>query len=810
MFWEDLPKDHENLLIGSGGLKSELIDALLYSSDLKLNELIQRFDYIEVPHPDAFLHYIDENDFTYSQILKLLKLLIQRAQKFGKTVVAIGDVRYENQNDQIFYKSLVYSKGIGNTAHFLFNYGKAKADTLKIPQLYFPTTDEMLDKFSFLKDQALIEDIVINNTHKIANLIDDNIIVIHDKLYTPKFDDSHIKLKELVYQTAHQMYGNPLPKIIKDRLEQEINPILEYGFDVIYWISHILVKKSNDSGYLVGSRGSVGSSLVATMAGITEVNPLPPHYVCPQCKHFELANIEGITSGFDLDDKTCNSCQITMIKDGQTIPFETFLGFKADKVPDIDLNFSGEFQPEVHNEVKRLFGDSHTLRAGTISTIKSKTGFGYIKKACEEYGFTYSNNFIDFLSTKIEGVKRTTGQHPGGIIIIPKEYDVAEFTPINYPADDISLDWKTTHFDFHAIHDNVLKLDLLGHLDPTAIRMLEKLTGLDVKKDVPKKDPKVLSLFYETDALGISPQAIGGEITGALGLPEFGTNFVRKMLYEAKPTSFADLISLSGLSHGTDVWSNNAQELIKNQGMTIKDVISCRDDIMVYLINKGVDPLNSFKIMEQVRKGKSITPEQEEELKKFNVPSWYIESMKKIKYMFPKAHATAYVLMAWRIAWFKLYHPLAYYATFFTTRVQEFDVEVLENDFGAKKINAKLKELDAIKNKKVNDKELIQTLEIARELYARGFKISKINLEKSLANEWVIDAANGALIPPFASIKGIGVSVAEKIVQAREESDFRSKEDFKKRSTINSTLFKTIDELGVLESLNETDQMTLF
>ncbi|VEU70069.1 PolC-type DNA polymerase III [Mycoplasmopsis glycophila] len=810
LFWEDLKMPSENLLYGSGGIRSELLDALFYSSDLKLNELIDKFDYIEVPHPRAFKHLVDENDFTKEDVLNMISLLINRAKERGKLVVAIGDVRYANPDDQIFYKSLVYSKGIGNVAHFLFNYQKARSNSIILPDLFFLTTTEMKNEFSFLNDAKLIEEIVVENTNKIANQIENDIVVIHSDLYTPKFDNSKEKLHELVYKRAHEIYGENLPEIVEKRLEKEITPILKYGFDVVYWISHKLVKMSMDNGYLVGSRGSVGSSLVATMAGITEVNPLAPHYICLKCHYFELSDDKNITSGYDLDDKECPNCKVVMKKDGQTIPFETFLGFNADKVPDIDLNFSGDFQAEVHNEVKRLFGESHTFRAGTISTIKSKIGFGYIKKACEEYGFTYSNNFIDFLSTKIEGVKRTTGQHPGGIIIIPKEYDVEDFTPINYPADDISIDWKTTHFDFHAIHDNVLKLDILGHVDPTAIRMLENITKVDVKKDIPSKDPKVLSLFSSTEALNISPESIGGEITGALGLPEFGTSFVRRMLYEAKPESFADLISLSGLSHGTDVWSNNAQDLIKDQGMTIKDVISCRDDIMVYLMNKGVDPQNSFKIMEQVRKGKSITPEQEEELKKSNVPGWYIESMKKIKYLFPKAHATAYVLMAWRIAWFKLYHPLPYYATYLTTRVDEFDVEVLSDDFGAKKINSKLKELDAIKNKKVKDKELIQTLEIARELYARGFSISNIILEQSLEKEWVIDVANKRLIPPFSAIKGLGLSAAEKIVQARKENDFRSREDFKKRSGINQTLYTTIAEMGILNHLDDTDQMKLF
>ncbi|AKA50127.1 hypothetical protein VO56_02665 [Mycoplasmopsis gallinacea] len=809
IFYQDLI-GVEGILIGSGGIRSPLIDAILYSSEDNVDRIISKFDYVEIPQPNSLEHLITDDGFSREQIEISLKNLYKKAKSLGKIPVAISDARYERKEHREFFKPLVYAKGIGNVPHFLFNYQKAAEGTLKIPQLHFLTTKEMKQAFTFLGNVDDINEVVIENTHKINQMIDDNIEVIKKDLYTPIFDNSKSKLPDLVYKTAHEKYGEKLPKIVEERIKKEIEPILKYGFDVIYWISHILVKKSLDNGYLVGSRGSVGSSLVATLSGITEVNPLPPHYICSNCKNFELVENTTVTSGFDLDDKDCDKCGTKMDKDGHTIPFETFLGFDADKVPDIDLNFSGEYQGEIHNEIKRLFGESHTFRAGTISTIKSKTAYGYIKKAVEEYGLPYSPAYIDFLSTKIEGVKRTTGQHPGGIIIIPKEYDVEDFTPSNYPADDIALDWKTTHFDFHAIHDNVLKLDILGHLDPTAIRMLERLTGIDVKKDIPKKDPRVMSLFSSTKELGISPSQIGDEKTGALGIPEFGTNFVRRMLNEAAPTSFADLISLSGLSHGTDVWTNNAQTLIKEKNMTIKDVISCRDDIMVYLINKGVDPLYSFKVMEQVRKGKGISNEQEVELKKHDVPDWYIESMKKIAYMFPKAHATAYVLMAWRIAWFKLYHPLAYYATFLTTRVEEFDVTVMANDPGAKKINAKLKELSSLSAKKVKDEELIVSLECARELYARGFTITNIQLTKSLDKEWVIDYQNKALIPPFSAIKGLGGAMAEKIIIAREEKPYRTKEDFAKRSGINSTLFGIVKEMGVLDELQDTDQMTLF
>ncbi|MFU2193139.1 PolC-type DNA polymerase III [Mycoplasma sp. 4079] len=813
LFMEDIKKT-ENILIGSGGLKSRFIDNIFYSSDIEIQKSAEFADYIEIPHPNALKHYLEPQEkFTQEEIYDGIKRMINWANKLDKIPVAIGDVRYKNKLDKEVFRCLVYSKGIGNSSHFLFDHRKVEFEgrNFLLPDLEFYTTDQMLESFKFLNDEQLINDLVIVNTNKIANLIDPEIKIVHDKLYTPKFDDSAVKLKELVYKTAHERYGEVLPQMIEERLQKEITPILKYGFDVIYWISHILVKKSLESGYLVGSRGSVGSSLVATFAGITEVNPLPAHYICPNCKNFVLNEDSNITSGFDLDDKNCDKCGTLMNKDGHTIPFETFLGFDADKVPDIDLNFAGDFQPIIHNEVKKLFGDSHTLRAGTISTIQSKTAFGYVKKANEEYNLGYSNAFVDYLSSKLEDIKRTTGQHPGGILIIPKEFDVEDFTPVNYPADDTSIDWKTTHFDYRAIHDNVLKLDLLGHIDPMAIRMLEKLTGLDVKKDIPKKDKRVMSLFSTTKELNITPEQIGGEPTGALGIPEFGTSFVRKMLIEAQPESFADLISISGLSHGTDVWTGNAQSLIKDMGLSLKDVISCRDDMMEYLMKKNIESKLAFKVMEQVRKGKGVTEEQVAILKKNNVPSWYIDSMQKIKYMFPKAHATAYVLMAWRIAWFKLYKPLEYYATFFTTRATEFDLHVMMNDFKIEKINKKIKEITLMNDRKVKDDQLLQTLELAREMYARGLSISNISLTKSLATEWVIDYEHNALIPPFTVVGGLGEAVANEIVNARNESEFVSKEDFRKRGRVNQTLYKILnEEFKVLDELNETNQLTLF
>ncbi|AWX70137.1 PolC-type DNA polymerase III [Mycoplasmopsis anatis] len=808
LFYEDLPRS-KNLLIGSSGIQGDLIDSLLYSSKDKIDYYIDLFDYIEIPAPQNLKHKVGYGEFTEEEIQRLLKYLVLRSKQKQKMVVAIGDVRYESKKDLSVYSILVNSKGIGGVSHYLYNYDRDVK--LQLPYNDFLTTDEMIQEFKFLNDIKLIEEIVIDNPNKIADLVEE-IEVIKKDLYTPKFDDSTIKLPELVYKTAHEIYGEKLPEIVEKRIKKEIEPILKYGFDVVYWISHILVKKSLDNGYLVGSRGSVGSSLVATLSGITEINPLEPHYICENCKHFEIANVPGITSGFDLEAKNCPNCSISMKRDGQSIPFETFLGFNADKVPDIDLNFSGDYQPVIHDEVKRLFGDGHTFRAGTISTIAEKTAYGYIKAVNEEQKLNYSPLFIEFLSKKLEGVKKTTGQHPGGIIIIPKEFSVEDFTPVNYPANDMSSTWKTTHFEYRAIHDNVLKLDILGHVDPMAIKMLERLTGLNVKKDIPVKDENVIGIFSNTKSLGIKPEDIGGEPTGALGIPEFGTGFVRQMLSKANPSSFADLVSLSGLSHGTNVWLNNAHDLIVNEGLTLKDVICCRDDIMIYLMSKGIEPSLSFKVMEQVRKGKSITAEQEKELLSKNVETWYIESMKKIEYMFPKAHATAYVLMAWRIAWFKVYYPLEFYATFFTTRCEAFDLVTMMNDYGANKINNKITEINSKdkKDRSTKEQNLIPTLELAREMYSRGYKISNINIYKSLEIEWVVDKENKALIPPFSVIDGLGYNVAHTIINARNERPFLSVEDFKRRTSVNQTQFKDMQELGIFDELDETDQMRLF
>jgi DNA polymerase-3 subunit alpha (Gram-positive type) len=565
------------------------------------------------------------------------------------------------------------------------------------------------------------------------------------------------------------------------------------------------VKKSLDDGYLVGSRGSVGSSLVATMTEITEVNPLPPHYVCPTCKHSEFFNDGSVGSGFDLPEKNCPRCNTRMVKDGHDIPFETFLGFYGDKVPDIDLNFSGEYQPQAHNYTKVLFGEDYVYRAGTISTVAEKTAFGYVKGYERDLGLELRQAEIERLASGCTGVKRSTGQHPGGIIVIPDYMDVYDFTPIQYPADDLSAEWRTTHFDFHSIHDNVLKLDILGHDDPTVIRMLQDLSGMD-PKSIPPDDPEVMKIFGGTEVLGVTPEQIDSN-TGTLGIPEFGTKFVRGMLEQTKPSTFTELLQISGLSHGTDVYLGNAEELIRLHNIPLADVIGCRDDIMVYLIHKGVEEGIAFKIMEGVRKGKGIPDDFQAIMRENNVPEWYIQSCLKIKYMFPKAHAAAYVLMALRVAWFKVHKPLLYYCAYFSVRAQDFDIVAMSQ--GKEMIKKRMKEIRE-KGMEASTKEqnLLTVLELANEMVERGFHFKMVDVDKSEASNFVIEG--DSLIAPFRAIQGLGLNVANKIVEARQEQPFLSKKDLATRGKVSKTLIDYMTENKVLDHLPDENQLSLF
>ena len=788
-----LSKYREGLIIGSACDKGEVFEGMMQKSPEEVEKIAEFYDYLEVMPKEVYAHLI-ELEYVRDEVSleAIISNIVKLGKKLGKPVVATGNVHYLNPNDKIYRKILVSSQG-----------GANPLNRHKLPDVHFRSTDEMLEAFSFLGKETA-EEIVVANTNLVADWID-VVKPIKDDLYTPKIPGADEEMRQMSYAMAKRIYGENLPEIVEARLEKELKSIIGHGFAVIYLISHKLVKKSLDDGYLVGSRGSVGSSFVATMTEITEVNPLPPHYVCPSCKHSEFFNDGSVGSGFDLPDKNCPNCGEAYKKDGQDIPFETFLGFKGDKVPDIDLNFSGEYQPTAHNYTKVLFGEDYVYRAGTIGTVAEKTAYGYVKGYASDNNLHIRGAEVDRLVSGCTGVKRTTGQHPGGIIVVPDYMDIFDFSPIQYPADSQSSEWRTTHFDFHSIHDNVLKLDILGHDDPTVIRMLQDLSGID-PKTIPTDDPEVMKIFSGPEPLGVTEEQIMCK-TGTLGIPEFGTRFVRQMLEDTKPTTFSELVQISGLSHGTDVWLGNAQELIHNNICTLSEVIGCRDDIMVYLIYQGLEPSLAFKIMESVRKGKGLSDEFEEEMRKNEVPEWYIDSCKKIKYMFPKAHAAAYVLMAVRIAYFKVHHALLYYAAYFTVRAEDFDIEAMAR--GSAAIRAKIEEINAKGlDASPKEKNTLTVLELALEMCERGYGFQKVDLYKSQASEFIIEG--NTLIPPFDSIPGLGTNAAINIVQAREEGEFLSKEDLQKRGKVSKTILEYLDKQGCLDSLPDQNQLSLF
>ncbi|MDQ0230496.1 PolC-type DNA polymerase III [Metabacillus malikii] len=788
-----LTKYREGLLVGSGCDKGEVFEGMMQKSPEEVEETATFYDYLEV-HPLEVYNHLIHLDYIKDEasLKEIVANIVKLGEKLEKPVVATGNVHYLNPIDKIYRKILISSQG-----------GANPLNRHELPNVHFRTTDEMLDGFSFLgSDRA--KEIVVENTNKIADMIEE-IKPIKDDLYTPKIEGADEEVRAMSYSRARSIYGEELPELVEARLEKELKSIIGHGFAVIYLISHKLVKKSLDDGYLVGSRGSVGSSFVATMTEITEVNPLPPHYVCPECQHSEFFNDGSVGSGFDLPNKECPQCGAQYEKDGHDIPFETFLGFKGDKVPDIDLNFSGEYQPVAHNYTKVLFGEDNVYRAGTIGTVAEKTAYGYVKGYANDHNLVLRGAEVDRLVQGCTGVKRTTGQHPGGIIVVPDYMDIFDFSPIQFPADATGSEWRTTHFDFHSIHDNLLKLDILGHDDPTVIRMLQDLSGID-PKTIPTDDPEVMKIFSGTESLGVTEEQIMCK-TGTLGIPEFGTRFVRQMLEDTKPTTFSELVQISGLSHGTDVWLGNAQELIHNNICTLSEVIGCRDDIMVYLIYQGLDPSFAFKIMESVRKGKGLTDEMEEEMKKQNVPDWYIDSCLKIKYMFPKAHAAAYVLMAVRIAWFKVHLPLLYYAAYFTVRADDFDIDTMVK--GSTPIKAKIEEINAKGlDASPKEKNLLTVLELALEMCERGFSFQKVDLYRSSADEFIIDG--NTLIPPFNSIPGLGTNAAINIVKAREDGEFLSKEDLQRRGKVSKTIIEYLNTHGCLDELPDQNQLSLF
>lgn len=788
-----LVQNREGLLVGSACAAGEIFEAAMQKPLEELEELAEFYDFLEVM-PKAIYAPLLENETIQSerQLEEIIKKIVKLGERVNIPVVATGNVHYLNPEDKIYRKILLHYQA-GASAH----------NRNHLPDAHFRTTDEMLDAFSFLGEEKAKE-IVVENPNKIAALIED-VRPFKEKLYTPKIEGAEETIREMSYQRAKEIYGDPLPEIVEQRLEKELNSIIGNGFAVIYLISHKLVKKSVEDGYLVGSRGSVGSSFVATMLEITEVNPLQPHYVCPNCHHSEFFTDGSVGSGFDLPDKKCPNCGTMYRKDGHDIPFETFLGFKGDKVPDIDLNFSGEYQPRAHNYTKVLFGEDHVYRAGTIGTVADKTAYGFVKGYEEDHNLNYRSAEVERLAKGLTGVKRTTGQHPGGIIVIPENMEVYDFTPIQYPADDQTAEWRTTHFEYHSIEDNLLKLDILGHDDPTVLRLLQELSGID-PRTIPMDDPEVMKIFSGTEPLGVTPEQILSQ-TGTLGIPEFGTRFVRQMLEETKPTKFSELLVISGLSHGTDVWLGNAQDLIRDGICTLGEVIGCRDDIMVDLMHYGLEPSLAFKIMESVRKGRGLTEEMETAMREHHVPDWYIESCKKIKYMFPKAHAAAYIINAVRIAWFKVHHPLLFYATYFTVRADDFDLETMVR--GANSIREKILTINE-KGMQATAKErnLVTVLELALEMCERGFSFQRIDLNKSQATEFVIEG--NSLIPPFNTIPGLGDNVARNIVKAREEGEFLSKEDLQMRGKVSKTVMEYLENHGALESLPEQNQLSLF
>ncbi|MCH5171243.1 MAG: PolC-type DNA polymerase III [Erysipelotrichales bacterium] len=808
-----LIKLREHLLLGSACFNGEVFDAAKTRTKEVLKKVVSFYDYIEVQPDSNYSYLINMEEVESIDVIhQFIKDIIEAADEEQKLVVATGDVHYLNPSDKIYRDVFISAKAIGNANHPLMPYSREKMEYFVNPDQHYRTTREMLDAFNYLGEERAYE-IVVKNTNLIADSLE-SVKPLKDKLYTPTIENCENLLRELCYNTAHEMYGDNLPPIVAERLEKELDGIINNGYSVIYYIAHKIIKKSNEDGYMVGSRGSVGSSFVATMAKITEVNPLPPHYVCPHCKHSEFEDIPKVSSGFDLPEKDCPICGTRMKHDGQNIPFATFLGFNADKVPDIDLNFPGDYQGRAFLYTKELLGPDNVFKAGTIETVAEKNAYGYARGYFERIGPKIGRDLdkvnkaqIEYLAAGCTGVKRTTGQHPGGIVVIPTGYEVYDFTPIQYPADNKESEWRTTHFDFHAIHDNILKLDLLGHVDPMALKMMSDNTGIDVKT-IPLNDPETLSIFSSRNALNCHSNYLN-ESTGALGIPEFGTNLGREMLKETSPKLFSDLLILSGLSHGTGVWAGNAQELIRNGTCTLREVIGCRDDIMTYLAAHGVEPLTAFKIMEDVRKGKKVKPEYEQIMHDNNIPQYYIDSCNKIMYMFPKAHATAYVMMAIRVGWFKVHRPLDYYAVYLSVRCEQFELETMLS--GEKEIIRRLEELKAKGyDASAKETEIIKTLTICLEMAERGYKFEKIDLYKSDATKFVVDYENNLLIPPFIAIDGLGEAAGESVIEARKDGKFLSKEDLLARSRLSQTHVAKLQELGSLDGLAETNQMDLF
>lgn len=849
-----LEKYRKGLLVSSGCFNSHFFEIAMNKTRKELVEAAKFYDYLEVQPPSHFIYLSSENPNWLMMVQDVIKKIVEVGKELNILVVATGDVHHLDQRDMKYREIMINTPVVGGGLHDLYSRSHR-------PNQYFMTTEEMMEEFSFLGNDTAYE-IVVTNSNIIADSVED-IVVIPEELFAPTDEflaeqgvpSIKAKVEKMVNENVRKIYGDPLPELVKKRVDRELNNIIKHQFSTVYYISHLLVKKSLNDGYLVGSRGSVGSSLVATLMDITEVNPLPPHYVCPKC-HFsafkktndekmsigendfekEYAQIfENTDCGWDLPKAKCPVCSTEMIKDGHDIPFETFLGFEGDKIPDIDLNFSGDYQGIVHEYIRQLFGKNHAFRGGTIGTCAARTSFVMVRDYYEKLNdarigkglepIKIRKAEMERLARGIEGSKRTSGQHPGGIVVVPNTNEIYDFTPVQYPGNANDTSWKTTHFDYHSIEKNLFKLDVLGHDDPTVIRYLMDLVHenqedfpFDNPKDIPVDDQDVYKLLSGTEIIGLKKEDINSDVA-SYGIPEFGTNFVRGMLTESRPKSFAELVKISGLSHGTDVWIGNSQTLVVGNNRSFgkvdfKDIIGCRDDIMVDLIGYGIEPTIAFEIMEFVRKGKaSKSPEKwaayADIMRNSQVPEWYIWSCQKIKYMFPKAHATAYVLMAMRIAWFKLYKPIYFYAAYFSKRASHFDIDALHNNYEG--IVHKINEIKELGNSATDkDSNLMTVLEVALEMVKRGFSFKPIDLYKSDARNFIIDEDKKSLILPFIVMDSMGESVADTIIQARNDKPFISKQDVKDRTKLSSTLFAKLEELGTFDGMIEKNQMSLF
>ncbi|MBE7021391.1 MAG: PolC-type DNA polymerase III [Ruminococcaceae bacterium] len=791
----ELIKHREGLIIGSACEAGELYIATRSGQPFdELCDIASFYDYLEI-QPLGNNQYLINNGSVENidGLIEINKTIIEVGKALNKKVVATGDVHFIDKEGAVYRKILMS--------------GKKFDDADNQPPLYYRTTEEMLKEFYYLPEKERYE-IVVKNPNDIVDMVDDTFEPVPKEKHPPVIAGAAEDIERMSYEKAYEIYGNPLPELVQKRMEKELNSIINNGFSVMYRIAEKLVKKSVSDGYLVGSRGSVGSSFIAFLSGITEVNSLCPHYICENCKHSEFIDDGSYSSGCDMEDKVCPECGRVMKKDGHDIPFETFLGFDGDKEPDIDLNFSGEYQGRAHKFIEEEFGEGHVFRAGTIGTIADKTAFGYVKKYYEERDIKVNKAEMQRLVVGCTGAKATTGQHPGGIMIVPIEDDVYDFTPIQHPANDKSSGIITTHFDYHKLHDTLLKLDILGHDDPTMLKMLKDLTGLD-PREIPLGDKPTMSLFTTPKALGVTSEQIGSK-TGTFGVPEFGTSFARQMLEDIQPTSFASLVRIAGLAHGTDVWLNNAQDIVRNKVAPFEETICTRDDIMTYLIHKGLDPKTSFNIMESVRKGKVAKGKEKawdsykEQMIANNVPQWYIESCEKIQYMFPKAHAVAYVTMSFRVAYYKVHYPIEYYTAYYSVRADDFDADIMTR--GADIIKEQLKSYYSIQNPSAKEKNITTILEICNEMYERGIEFLPVDVYKSDDKNFIIE--NGKIRPPLTSIKGLGLSVAQNIKEARKDGEFFTKEDFMFRAKVGQSTVDMLDNFNCFEGVSDTAQIS--